>query len=91
MYKASKLEDNEKIILDGKMDEAVWKNVPDMKFQNALGKDIKDPFAKKLKILWNNRGIYIGFYEKGKPASVKGDVWFKSDHLEIFLSPGRGK
>ena len=91
MYKASKLEDNKKIILDGKMDEAVWKNVPDMKFQNALGKDTRDPFAKKLKILWNNKGIYIGFYEKGKPASVKGDVWFKSDHLEVFLSPGRGK
>ena len=91
MYKASKLEDDTQIRLDGKMDEPVWKNVPDMKFQNALGKDIKDPFAKSLKILWNNKGIYIGFYEKGKPASVKGDVWFKSDHLEVFLSPGRKK
>ena len=91
IYKASKLDDANQIVLDGKLSESVWEKVPAMKFQNALGKDIKDPFAKTLKILWHEKGIYLGFYEKGKPASVKGDVWFKSDHLEVFLSPGRGK
>ena len=91
VYKISRLEDGVKPVIDGKPDEAFWKNIPAMPFRHALGKEIPDRHPKTAKIAWNDEGIYIAFHEKGKPASKAGDVWFKSDHLEFFLSPGREK
>ena len=91
VYDVVKLNDGVKVVLDGKPDEDFWKNIPDMKLQNALGRNVKDPFVKSFKMVWKKEGIYVGFYEKGKPASVAGDVWFKSDHVELFISPGRNK
>ena len=91
VYDVVKLADQTKVVLDGKPDEGFWKNIPDMKLQNALGRNVKDPFAKSFKMVWKKEGIYVGFYEKGKPASIAGDVWFKSDHVELFISPGMNK
>ena len=91
VHKVTRLEDGCKPVIDGKMDESFWKDIPKVKLQHALGSETPDRYPKTAKIAWNDQGIYIGFYEEGKPASKAGDLWFKSDHLEFFLSPGRGK
>lgn len=84
--------------LDGKLDEACWKQVPEFTRYRVRTKKLpKGKHAQKtsLKILWDNRGIYFGVtnYEKNLEilkanARTRNDgyVW-ADDSSEFYLDP----
>ena len=90
-YKAAKLFENETITLDGVLDEKAWargKTVPLREFAGN-NKPLNRP--SEFKILWNEQGLYLGVTQQGKAQVQKGNIWFKSDNVEFFVSPGRDK
>ena len=83
------------IVLDGRMDEAVWDTVPtytDFHFLQTAGGEIQEP-ATYFKILPCEDRIYIGFkcMEPGNMDHVNETkyLWnsFGGHSMEIFLSP----
>ena len=59
--------------------------------QDAKGSGAELPSKPQGRLLWDKNGIYLAFTCSGKPVINKGDVWFGSDNIEFFLSPGTEK
>ncbi|MDD5599099.1 MAG: beta-N-acetylglucosaminidase domain-containing protein [Victivallaceae bacterium] len=88
----------DKITLDGKLDEAAWKDAastPDF----VSYKDEKVKITKTYaKIAYNIDNLYIGFFCKAekwddaqkipKGAADRDSATFKCDSVEVFLDPG---
>lgn len=89
--KVRRLMPGETIHIDGKTDEGAWNRAHAIPLRDALGGQKKNTSQEKLRLLWDSSGIYIGFRSIGKPAVKPGDLWFKSDHAEIFFAPSRDK
>jgi|GEM_PF-473001 len=90
-YGVRQLAASDKITVDGKLDEPIWKAAQPLLMQQAKGHGgglVSKPCGK---LLWDKDGIYVGFTCSGKPVINKGDVWFGSDNIELFLSPGTEK
>ena len=90
-YGIRQLAAGDKITIDGSLDEAVWKAAQPIPMQQAKGHGGKLVSSPCGKMLWNQDGIYVGFTCSGKPMIRNGDVWFGSDNIELFLSPGTEK
>lgn len=91
VYEVRRLNDDDKITIDGKLDENIWKKAPSIPMQQANGHGGTLPSKPNGKIVWDAKGLYVAFTAQGKPVINKGDVWFGSDNIEIFLSPGTEK
>ena len=87
-YQVKQLATNEKITIDGKLTEGIWKRVQVMPMQQAKGQGGPLPSEPQPRLVWDKNGIYLGFTCSGSPRINKGDVWFDSDNIEFFLSPG---
>ena len=87
-YEVKQLGKNEIITIDGKLTEGIWKRAKAMSMQQAKGQGGVLPSKPQAKLVWDKNGIYLGFTCIGKPRINKGDVWFDSDNIELFLSPG---
>ena len=90
-YRAYRLPEGVEPVIDGKVDEACWELAADMPLRDYQGNDRVSARKQEVRILWNDKGIWLSCKEDGKTSSVPLDVWMKSDHVELFLSPGRGK
>jgi len=91
------LKTNQPPVLDGKLDEACWKQAPEFTRYRVRTKLPKGKAAQKtsLKIVWGDRGIYFGItnYEKKLDAlkvSVRtrngGYIW-ADDSAELYIDP----
>ncbi len=80
------------IKIDGKLDEAVWKQAPvitgfkDVKKEGGVAEE-----QTKIRMLWDSKYLYIGAQcdDSDMVATAKehdGDVW-ADDALEIFINP----
>jgi hypothetical protein len=88
---------NEKIIIDGKLNEAIWKNTDIATDFVYLfpenGKAVPKNLDTQVKVLYDNTAIYIGAYLKddepnkitkeSKWITVKFDIWKESKNKEL--------
>ncbi len=79
-----------KIKLDGKLDDAAWKNAS--RFPIRVKQDSftanKAAFAS---VLWDSENLYLGFESSGRPKALNksqdGKIW-EDDSYEVFIWPG---
>jgi len=88
LYLVKWLPTDEKIAIDGKLDEKIWRSVPKLTMLDPFGSGDapKNPMFGSL--IWREDGIYGGFAMTGKPLSNKNKSVFTNDNLELFFSPG---
>ena len=51
----------ETIVIDGKLDESIWRKTPSVKFY-GITDGSNPPFLTEGKIVWNDNYLYVGFY-----------------------------
>ncbi len=84
--------DNAEFVLDGKLNESMWKNVVPLKMVTKSGKDTSDDTV--VRMVSDDENIYISVtcYDrnmseaKGKIDHRDGFVW-TDDSLELFINP----
>ena len=88
VYNIYQLLQQDKVTLDGKADEAFWKQVKSMPLMDPHGTGTKIKYPASIKLAWDKSGIY-GLFETSYPvvAEKKNDVWF-NDNYEVIFSPG---
>lgn len=91
VYEVKQLGADEQIEIDGKIKENVWKRAGVIPMRDARGSGAELVSKPQGRMLWDKNGIYLAFTCSGKPAVNRGDVWFGSDNIEFFLSPGNDK
>lgn len=91
VYEVKQLGGSDRIAIDGKLDEKAWSRAGIIPMQDAKGSGAELPSKPQGRLLWDKNGIYLAFTCSGKPVINKGDVWFGSDNIEFFLSPGTEK
>jgi len=77
------------VTLDGKADEAFWKDAATMPMKNSA--NWKAPVCPALvKLVWTTKGLYGYFESDEKPTQTPDkDLWC-NDTLEVFVSQGNG-
>jgi hypothetical protein len=96
MLRVDKLEKDQKITIDGKLEEAAWKTAPTTGpfVDVATGRpNTAFPVNASTKILWDEKGLYLGF--EVRDADVVGGfdkkqkdphLWTK-DTVEVMVDP----
>lgn len=90
-YEVKRVGRQDSIAVDGKLDEAFWGKVKPIPMQQAKGEGGELPSKPEAKLAWDEKGLYLAFTCQGAPRINKGDVWFDSDNIEFFVSPGTEK
>lgn len=90
-YEVNPVGRNETMSIDGMLDEAIWQRAKAIPMQQAQGRGGALPSNPSGKLSWDKEGIYLAFTCTGTPCINQGDVWFGSDNIEFFLSPGLNK
>ena len=78
---------NEKITLDGKLEEEIWQKAAPVTLRDAKGGDAEITSDPEMRMLWNSEGIWFGFSAKGKVTFTPDSLWKQSDRFELFLAP----
>ena len=88
VYNIYQLLKQDKVALDGKGDEAFWKQVKSMPLMDPLGTGTKVKYPASIKLAWDKSGIY-GLFETSYPvvAQKKKDIW-DNDNYEVIFCPG---
>ncbi|WP_264522823.1 carbohydrate binding family 9 domain-containing protein [Flavobacterium sp. N502536] len=85
----------ENILIDGKLDETVWKNVPPatdfVMYQPDNGKPIPDNQKTEVRVLYNNDAIYVAAMLYDDPAKVlkeisQRDNFGTADMFGVFIN-----
>jgi len=80
-----------KLKIDGRLDDADWKNATRVPLRVKNDSFISDHMAYA-SLLWDSKNLYIGFESTGKPKTKwknhDGNIW-EDDSFEIFLWPGK--
>jgi len=77
------------VMLDGKADEAFWKDAVTMPMRNSA--TWKDAFVPaSVKLVWTTEGLYGYFESAEKPYQTPDKDLWSNDTLEIFVSQGNG-
>ncbi|MFW0738518.1 DUF5916 domain-containing protein [Flavobacterium sp. T12S277] len=85
----------ENILIDGKLDEAVWKNVPPatdfVMYQPDNAKPIPDNQKTEVRVLYNNDAIYVAAMLYDDPAKVlkeisQRDNFGTADMFGVFIN-----
>ncbi|MCE5252203.1 carbohydrate-binding family 9-like protein [bacterium] len=78
------------ITLDGKLDDAAWKNAPEAVFtETNTGKPV--PLKSTVRVLWDDTNIYFGFYCEDPDAWATLDKFddplWGEEVVEVFIDP----
>lgn len=87
LYQVVRLAGSEKIKVDGKADEPVWKRAAAMPMQDPNGTGDKCKFPPDFRLVWGDNGIYGFMNMPYKPKNDKKNIW-ANDVMELFISPG---
>lgn len=84
----------EPVTLDGKLDDAVWRNVkPTRNFIHTDGKAGNGSLATTVKMVYDNTHLYLGFHVKDadiqSPFTSRDDTLWKADVVEFFFRTGK--
>ena len=90
-YAVKRLATGDNIKIDGEVNDKAWSLAKEVNMQDALGRGTELPSKPNIRLLWDDNGLYLATIIQGKPAIKKGDIFFKSDNIEFFLSPGTSK
>jgi hypothetical protein len=90
-----RLEKTDKITIDGKLDEAPWKNAQLLALVDVKTGDApKDsPVNGNARVLWNDTNLYVGFEVQeanivgGFPKNAKDPHLWTKDTVEIMVDP----
>jgi hypothetical protein len=90
-----RLEKTDKITIDGKLDEAAWKNAQLLPLVDvAKGEAPKDsPVNGTARLLWNDTNFYVGFDVQeanivgGFPKNAKEPHLWTKDTVEVMVDP----
>lgn len=84
---------NEKVVIDGKIDEAAWKNAPLTEaFHDISGEGFPTPqYKTQAKMLWDDEYLYVaGIMEEPNVwanLTVRDTVVYYDPDFEIFIDP----
>ncbi len=90
-YEVKQLPPGKNIVVDGRASEEEWKLAERIEMQDARGGGQTLNWPPEARLLWNQKGIYLLYSLPDKPSINPGDIFFASDHIEFFLSPGTDK
>ena len=88
VYNVYQLLRKEKISVDGKGTEPVWKKASSMQLLDPLGTGKKVKYPVEIKLAWDKTGIYGFTKTPYKPAFNEKLDLFRNDNFELLLSPG---
>ncbi|MBI2375260.1 MAG: carbohydrate-binding family 9-like protein [Deltaproteobacteria bacterium] len=78
---------------DGKLDEADWAVAPVLGFEDSLGRDEPTKHPTRLRLLWDDTNLYVGFESSdpdiSDPYRKRDDPIYEHETVEIFLMPNR--
>jgi len=83
-------ERNAHVVLDGKLDEAVWRDLPRLSFTDLYGKNAG--LHTEAKVWHNEKGLYIGVECDGdagtpcKATEADSETLMRDPSVEVFLS-----
>ena len=79
------------IAADGKLSEKAWVNAPILTFSDSLGRPIPTQFETKLRLLYDDKNLYVSFEAKDKdiscPFSKRDDPIYDHEAVELFIMP----
>ena len=79
------------IAADGKLSEEVWAKAPILTFSDSLGRPIPTRFETKLRLLYDDKNLYVSFEAKDKdiscPFSKRDDPIYDHEAVELFIMP----
>ncbi|MBO4344427.1 MAG: DUF4838 domain-containing protein [Victivallales bacterium] len=85
LFKAGRLASGAAIEIDGKGDEAAWKDAAPLVFINPKGSYDTPKFAPDVRLLWDDKGLYMLFRASAKPVVEK--AFWDNCGYELFLMP----
>ena len=88
IYPVVQLLSSDKIVIDGKAEDPVWKKARIMPLQDPTGSGEKRKFPPDFRLAWGENGIYGFMNMPHKPKCDKKDIW-SNDVMELFIFPGR--
>ena len=81
-----------KIVADGVLDEKDWSRAPVMSFTDTMGRDIQTRFETKLRLLYDDENLYVGFESVDQDITERfkrrDDPIYNHETVELFLMPG---
>ena len=88
VYEARHLLKDEKPVLDGKPDEAFWKDVKPVPLMHPKGQSLPAEGVGEIRLVWDEKGLYGSFTAKGKSISDPKKALWANDNLEMLFMPG---
>lgn len=79
----------EPIVIDGRLDKAVWRAAPATPRFGDIGSGAPAPLATHARVLWDDAFLYIGFEAEEPQVSAvnteRGSLLFFENDLEVFI------
>jgi len=79
------------ITIDGDLDEAAWARAPTLTFADTMGRDVQLQSPTKLKLLWDDEFLYVGFDSVDRditdPFVNRDDPIYDHETVEVFIMP----
>jgi hypothetical protein len=79
------------IAVDGKLDDAAWKNAPAVRFVFPWEQQTGAKQATTARLLWDERALYVAYDCDDSEITVRhtrrDDPTYEDDAVEIFLNP----
>ena len=79
------------ISADGRLDEEAWQKAPILKFNDSLGRGIPTQFETKLRLLYDDKNLYVSFEAKDSDVSCmyqkRDDPIYNHEAVELFIMP----
>ncbi|MBI4818940.1 MAG: carbohydrate-binding family 9-like protein [Deltaproteobacteria bacterium] len=78
---------------DGRLDEPAWAAAPVLTFSDSLGRGGAPQHPTKLRLLWDDSALYVGFEsidpDISDPYKNRDDPIYEHETVEVFLMPNR--
>ena len=87
-YNVYRLLSRDKVELDGKGNEAFWKNLKPIAMQDPKGSGARPKYPYSVKLAWDDNGIYGLLEAPCRPLADAGKDLWHNDSCEIFIAPG---
>jgi len=91
VYRLLRLGTAERIEVDGDPNDPAWKRAESRELKECQGEEYRFPEKPTVRMMWNDRGIYVLFTALKKPVDNPGEVWKHTDCWEFLASPGLKK
>lgn len=83
------------IVVDGRLDEAAWKNTPAVHFVFPWEQQTGPKQQTAARLLWDSKNLYVGYECEDTEITAQflkhDDPVYRDDAVEIFINPNPGE